>query len=285
MKLYLEQVRRYPLLTPEEEKELAERASRGDQQARRRIIEANLRLVLTIAKRYVGQGLPLLDLIEEGNIGLIKAVEKFDPHKGCRFSTYATLWIRQAIERAIVSQSKSVRVPTHVSSELRRVLRAIRHLGQDLQREPTPEEVAAEVGMSREEVERLMQAVLRVSSIEAPLAEDEGETFSIKDVLRSETRSPFSLTEYMELVKLLDSWLKLLTPQQRRVIELRFGLLDGEPKTLEAIGRAYGITRERIRQIEAEAIDRLRTLIRSKDILLFEEIRPKLKRGKRAKNR
>lgn len=278
-------MRRYPLLTPEEEKELAEKASRGDQQARWRIIEANLRLVLTIAKRYMGQGLPLLDLIEEGNIGLIKAVEKFDPQKGCRFSTYATLWIRQAIERAIVNQSKSVRVPTHVSSELRRVLRAIRYLSQELQREPTPEEIAAEVGMSREEVERLMQAALRVSSIEAPLAEDEGEAFSIKDMLKSETRSPFSLTEYVELVKLLDSWLKLLTPQQRRVIELRFGLLDGEPKTLEAIGKAYGITRERIRQIEAEAIDRLRTLIRAKDILLFEEIKPRLKRSKKAKGK
>ncbi len=247
------------------------RVAKGDEGARRKMIEANLRLVVTIARRYVGQGLPLLDLIEEGNIGLIKAVEKFNPDRGCRFSTYATLWIRQAIERALVSQTKAVKVPSHVAGDLRRMIRSVRRLTQLLGREPTIQEVAEEMGAEVAYVERLMQAVLRVNSFETPLDEEEG--FLLKDTLKAEVRSPLSLTEHLELVKLLQSWLKVLTPQQRRVVELRFGLKDGESWTLEAIGQLYGVTRERIRQIEAQALERLRMLIKTKDLILFEEIK------------
>jgi RNA polymerase primary sigma factor len=279
LRLYLEQVKKHPLLSPEEERILAERIAQGDEEARRKMIESNLRLVVNLAKKYVGQGLSLMDLIEEGNIGLIKAVEKFDPAKGCRFSTYATLWIRQAMERAIVSQSKSVRIPGHISVELRKVIRSIRNLSQKLKREPTIEEIAEATDLSPKEVERLMQAALKVSSLESPLNDEEGENFTLKETLRSEKEGPMSLIESLEMMKLLHSWLKVLSPQQRRVIELRFGFHDGEVWTLEAIGKLYGVTRERIRQIEAEALERLRSLIKTKDLILFKEIKRKSKKS------
>lgn len=279
MRLYLEQVKKHPLLSPEEERILAERIAQGDEEARRKMIESNLRLVVNLAKKYVGQGLSLMDLIEEGNIGLIKAVEKFDPAKGCRFSTYATLWIRQAMERAIVSQSKSVRIPGHISVELRKVIRSIRNLSQKLKREPTIEEIAEATDLSPKEVERLMQAALKVSSLESPLNDEEGENFTLKETLPSEKEGPMSLIESLEMMKLLHSWLKVLSPQQRRVIELRFGFYDGEVWTLEAIGKLYGVTRERIRQIEAEALERLRSLIKTKDLILFKEIKRKSKKS------
>ena len=279
MRLYLEQVKKHPLLSPEEERILAERIAQGDEEARRKMIESNLRLVVNLAKKYVGQGLSLMDLIEEGNIGLIKAVEKFDPAKGCRFSTYATLWIRQAMERAIVNQSKSVRIPGHISVELRKVIRSIRNLSQKLKREPTIEEIAEATDLSPKEVERLMQAALKVSSLESPLNDEEEENFTLKETLRSEKEGPMSLIESLEMMKLLHSWLKVLSPQQRRVIELRFGFYDGEVWTLEAIGKLYGVTRERIRQIEAEALERLRSLIKTKDLILFKEIKRKSKKS------
>jgi RNA polymerase primary sigma factor len=279
LRLYLEQVKKHPLLSPEEERILAERIAQGDEEARRKMIESNLRLVVNLAKKYVGQGLSLMDLIEEGNIGLIKAVEKFDPAKGCRFSTYATLWIRQAMERAIVSQSKSVRIPGHISVELRKVIRSIRNLSQKLKREPTIEEIAEATDLSPKEVERLMQAALKVSSLESPLNDEEGENFTLKETLPSEKEGPMSLIESLEMMKLLHSWLKVLSPQQRRVIELRFGFYDGEVWTLEAIGKLYGVTRERIRQIEAEALERLRSLIKTKDLILFKEIKRKSKKS------
>jgi RNA polymerase primary sigma factor len=279
LRLYLEQVKKHPLLSPEEERILAERIAQGDEEARRKMIESNLRLVVNLAKKYVGQGLSLMDLIEEGNIGLIKAVEKFDPAKGCRFSTYATLWIRQAMERAIVNQSKSVRIPGHISVELRKVIRSIRNLSQKLKREPTIEEIAEATDLSPKEVERLMQAALKVSSLESPLNDEEEENFTLKETLRSEKEGPMSLIESLEMMKLLHSWLKVLSPQQRRVIELRFGFYDGEVWTLEAIGKLYGVTRERIRQIEAEALERLRSLIKTKDLILFKEIKRKSKKS------
>jgi RNA polymerase primary sigma factor len=279
LRLYLEQVKKHPLLSPEEERILAERIAQGDEEARRKMIESNLRLVVNLAKKYVGQGLSLMDLIEEGNIGLIKAVEKFDPAKGCRFSTYATLWIRQAMERAIVSQSKSVRIPGHISVELRKVIRSIRNLSQKLKREPTIEEIAEATDLSPKEVERLMQAALKVSSLESPLNDEEGENFTLKETLPSEKEGPMSLIESLEMMKLLHSWLKVLSPQQKRVIELRFGFYDGEVWTLEAIGKLYGVTRERIRQIEAEALERLRSLIKTKDLILFKEIKRKSKKS------
>jgi RNA polymerase primary sigma factor len=279
LRLYLEQVKKHPLLSPEEERILAERIAQGDEEARRKMIESNLRLVVNLAKKYVGQGLSLMDLIEEGNIGLIKAVEKFDPAKGCRFSTYATLWIRQAMERAIVSQSKSVRIPGHISVELRKVIRSIRNLSQKLKREPTIEEIAEVTDLSPKEVERLMQAALKVSSLESPLNDEKGENFTLKETLPSEKEGPMSLIESLEMMKLLHSWLKVLSPQQRRVIELRFGFYDGEVWTLEAIGKLYGVTRERIRQIEAEALERLRSLIKTKDLILFKEIKRKSKKS------
>jgi len=272
LRSYLQEIRQHSLLSAEEERELAERVARGDRGARRRMIEANLRLVVMVAKRYVGQGLPLLDLIEEGNIGLIKAVEKFDPAKKCRFSTYATLWIRQYIERALVSQTKTVRVPSQVAADLRRMVKVVRELAQALGRDPSTEEIAQEMGVMPEYVERLMIAALRTASLETPL--DEETELSLADTLRAdEQKGPLFITEQLELVKVMGSWLKLLSPQERNIIELRFGLKDGEPWTLEAIGKVYGVTRERIRQIESRALGKLRGLLEAKDLVLFEEMR------------
>jgi RNA polymerase primary sigma factor len=272
LRLYFQEIRAAKLLTPEEEQELARRIAQGDDVARKRMIESNLRLVVKVAKRYMGQGLPLLDLIEEGNIGLIKAVERFKPEKKCRFSTYAVLWIRQSIERGLVSQSRTVRLPAHVVGDLKRMIRVMRSLKQRLGREPLLEELTEEMQVDSDYVSRLMMAVHKATSIEAPL--DEDEHYHLADILTEEEQpGPFSITEHIELVRLVTSWLELLSPPEKAVIKLRFGLRDGEPKTLEAIGEMFGVTRERIRQIEVKALQRLRTLMEQKDLILLEDVK------------
>lgn len=272
LRLYFQEISAAKLLTPEEERELALRISNGDERARKRMIESNLRLVVKVAKRYAGQGLPLLDLIEEGNIGLIKAVEKFKPEKNCRFSTYAVLWIRQSIERALVSQTRTVKIPAHVAGDLKRMIRVTRSLTQRLCREPLLQEVAEEMGVDVDYVNHLMMAVRKATSIETPL--DEEESYHLSDTLKmEEQQGPFSITEHIELFKLISSWLDLMSPQEKAVIDLRFGLSDAEPKTLEAIGAIFGVTRERIRQIETKALQRLRKVMEEKDLILLEEVR------------
>jgi len=234
------------------------------------MIESNLRLVVKVAKRYVGQGLPLIDLIEEGNLGLIKAVEKFKPERECRFSTYATLWIRQSIERALVSQTRTIRLPAHVASYMRKMVRVTRSLSQRLGREPRVEEVASNMGADVDDVKRLMMAANKVISVEVPL--DEQDAYHLTDILTDNERpSPLAMTEHMELVKLVSSWLDLLSTQERLIIDLRFGLRDGAPKTLETIGARFGVTRERIRQIEVRALQRLRKVMEERDVLLLNE--------------
>ena len=272
LRLYFQDIRAAKLLTPEEEQELARRIAQGDDAARKRMIESNLRLVVKVAKRYMGQGLPLLDLIEEGNIGLIKAVERFKPEKKCRFSTYAVLWIRQSIERGLVSQSRTVRLPAHVVGDLKWMIRVTRSLTQRLGREPLLEELTEEMRVDSDYVNRLMIAVRKATSIETPL--DEEEHYHLADILAEEEHpGPFSITEHIELVKLVTSWLELLSPTEKAVIKLRFGLRDGEPKTLEAIGEMFGVTRERIRQIEVKALQRLRKVMEEKDLILLEDVK------------
>jgi RNA polymerase sigma factor (sigma-70 family) len=273
LSLYLQDIRVAKLLTPEEEQELARQAAKGDEAARTRMIESNLRLVVKVAKRYMGQGLSLLDLIEEGNIGLIKAVERFKPEKECRFSTYAVLWIRQSIERGLVSHSRTVRLPAHVVGDLKRMVRITRTLTQRLGREPLLEELAEEMGVEVGYMNRLMMAVRKATSLDTPL--DEDDRYHLADILSEEERpGPFSITEHIELVKLVTSWLELLSPPEKAVIKLRFGLRDGEPKTLEAIGEMFGVTRERIRQIEVKALKRLRKVMEQRDLILLEDVIP-----------
>jgi RNA polymerase sigma factor (sigma-70 family) len=272
LSLYFLDIRKAQLLTPEEELELARRIAQGDDAARKRMIESNLRLVVKVAKRYMGQGLPLLDLIEEGNIGLIKAVERFKPEKKCRFSTYAVLWIRQSIERGLVSQGRTVRLPAHVVGDMKRMVRVIRSLTQQLGREPLLEELTEAMEVDAAYVNQLLLVVRKATSIEAPL--DEDEHYHLSDILTADEQpGPFSITEHVELVKLVSSWLELLSPTERAVIKLRFGLRDGEVKTLEAIGEMFGVTRERIRQIEVKALQHLRKVMEQKDLILLEDVK------------
>ncbi len=257
--IYLSEIRQTQLLTPEEEKELARRVQAGDLGARQRMIESNLRLVVKLAKRYTNRGLPLLDLIEEGNLGLIRAVERFRPEKGCRFSTYATWWIRQSIERALVNQASTVRLPVHVADEISRLHRAADEIRGSEGSEPDVETLARHLGRSVAYVHRLLVLARRTFSLDQPLGPDED--YCLQDVLEDpEAVDPEEVVLAEDRLRLLEQWLDRLRPRERDVLRLRYGLYDGEPLTLEEIGRRYGVTRERIRQIEMGALRKLRRM-------------------------
>ncbi|NLB99645.1 MAG: RNA polymerase sigma factor RpoS [Pseudomonas formosensis] len=257
--MYLNEIGFSPLLTPEEEVHFARLAQKGDPAGRKRMIESNLRLVVKIARRYVNRGLALLDLIEEGNLGLIRAVEKFDPERGFRFSTYATWWIRQTIERAIMNQTRTIRLPIHVVKELNIYLRAARELTQKLDHEPSPEEIAQLLDRPVENVKRMLGLNERVASVDVPLGADSDKT--LLDTLPDDMAGdPGDLLQEEDLNASIDNWLSELSEKQREVVTRRFGLRGHESSTLEEVGREIGLTRERVRQIQVEALKRLRDI-------------------------
>ncbi len=257
LRLYLREISRIPLLSANRESYLAERAEQGDKDARNHLIEANLRLVVSIAKKYVGQGLSLEDLIGEGNIGLIRAVTKFDYRKGFRFSTYATWWIKQAITRAILEGTRVVRLPVYIMEEVMRVKRMTRQLYQELGREPTPEIIGQRLGMTAERVSELLIWAEKVFSLDAPLSEEEENTLG--DIIEdTRERGPMEITDQQLLREEIRKVLGQLTTRERQVIELRFGLVDDHDHTLEEVGKRLKVTRERVRQIEERAIRKLR---------------------------
>ena len=258
--LYLNEIGFSPLLTPQEEVHFARLAQKGDPAGRKRMIESNLRLVVKIARRYVNRGLSLLDLIEEGNLGLIRAVEKFDPERGFRFSTYATWWIRQTIERAIMNQTRTIRLPIHVVKELNVYLRAARELTQKLDHEPSAEEIATLLEKPVDEVKRMLGLNERVTSVDVSLGPDSDKT--LLDTLTDDRPSdPCELLQDDDLAESIDQWLSELTDKQREVVVRRFGLRGYESCTLEEVGQEIGLTRERVRQIQVEALKRLREIM------------------------
>ena len=272
-RLYLSEIGFSPLLTAEEEVYYARLIHKGDEAARAKMIESNLRLVVKIARRYLNRGLALLDLIEEGNLGLIKAVEKFDPERGFRFSTYATWWIRQTIERAIMNQTRTIRLPIHVVKEINIYLRAARHLAQTLDHEPSPEEIAQLLDKSIEEVKRMLGLNERVASVDVPLGRDADK--SLLDAIPDENNlDPAMLLQDDDVRVNIDLWLSQLNDKQREVVERRFGLHGYDVATLEEVGNKIGVTRERVRQIQIEALRRLREILESEgfseDALLKE---------------
>lgn len=265
VRMYLKEIGKVPLLSAEEEMELAQRMEDGDEEAKRRLCEANLRLVVSIAKRYVGRGMLFLDLIQEGNLGLIKAVDKFDWRKGFKFSTYATWWIRQAITRSIADQARTIRIPVHMVETINKLIRISRQLLQEYGREPTPEEIAAEMDISEEKVREILKIAQEPVSLETPIGEEEdshlGDFIPDDDVPAPAEAAAFSMLKE-QLVEVLDT----LTDREQKVLKLRFGLDDGRARTLEEVGRRFDVTRERIRQIEAKALRKLRHPSRSKKL-------------------
>lgn len=265
VKVYLKDIGRVPLLSMAEEVELAKRMQNGDEEAKRKLSEANLRLVVNIAKRYTGRGMLFLDLIQEGNLGLMKAVEKFDYTRGYRFSTYATWWIRQAITRAIADQARTIRIPVHMVETIQKLTRTTRLLVQELGRDPTPAEIAEEMGVSEERVREIQRINLEPVSLETPIGEEDDSHLAdfIEDVNATAPQDVASFTILKEhLLAVLDT----LTPREEMVLRLRYGLEDGHPRTLEEVGKEFGVTRERIRQIEAKALRKLRHPSRSKKL-------------------
>ena len=265
VRMYLKEIGKVPLLTAEEEMELAKKMELGDEEAKQRLCEANLRLVVSIAKRYVGRGMLFLDLIQEGNLGLIKAVDKFDWRKGFKFSTYATWWIRQAITRSIADQARTIRIPVHMVETINKLIRISRQLLQEYGREPTPEEIAMEMDITEEKVREILKIAQEPVSLETPIGEEEdshlGDFIPDDDVPAPAEAAAFSMLKE-QLVEVLDT----LTDREQKVLKLRFGLDDGRARTLEEVGRRFDVTRERIRQIEAKALRKLRHPSRSKKL-------------------
>ena len=265
VRMYLKEIGKVPLLSPEEEIDLAIRMANGDEEAKRRMAEANLRLVVSIAKRYVGRGMLFLDLIQEGNLGLIKAVEKFDYTKGYKFSTYATWWIRQAITRAIADQARTIRIPVHMVETINKVIRVSRQLLQELGHDPTAEEIAEEMNMPVDKVRDILKIAQEPVSLETPIGEEEdshlGDFIPDEDASEPSEAASFSLLKE-QLMEVMDT----LTPREKKVLELRFGILDGRTRTLEEVGKEFNVTRERIRQIEAKALRKMRHPSRSKKL-------------------
>ncbi|MEZ0535632.1 RNA polymerase sigma factor RpoD [Caldicellulosiruptoraceae bacterium PP1] len=270
VRMYLKEIGKIPLLTSDEEIELAKKIEKGDEEAKRRLAEANLRLVVSIAKRYVGRGMLFLDLIQEGNLGLLKAVDKFDYRKGYKFSTYATWWIRQAITRAIADQARTIRIPVHMVETINKLVRISRQLLQDKGREPTPEEIAKEMNLPIEKVREILKIAQEPVSLETPIGEEEdshlGDFIPDDDALAPADAAAYSMLKE-QLLDVLDS----LNEREKKVLKLRFGLEDGRARTLEEVGKEFNVTRERIRQIEAKALRKLRHPSRSKKLKDFLE--------------
>lgn len=265
VRMYLREIGRIPLLSYDEELELAKKVLAGDEAAKQKLAESNLRLVVSIAKKYVGRGMLFLDLIQEGNMGLIKAVEKFDYTKGYKFSTYATWWIRQAITRAIADQARTIRIPVHMVETINKLIRTSRHLLQQLGREPTPEEIAKEMDMSVEKVMEIQKIAQDPVSLETPIGEEDDS--HLGDFIQDEdSPAPQDAASYTLLREQLEEVMKTLTPREAKVLRLRFGLDDGKARTLEEVGKEFDVTRERIRQIEAKALRKLRHPSRSKKL-------------------
>ncbi|MBE6996664.1 MAG: RNA polymerase sigma factor RpoD [Ruminococcaceae bacterium] len=268
VRMYLKEIGKVALLSPDEEVELAKRMAEGDEEAKRRMAEANLRLVVSIAKRYVGRGMLFLDLIQEGNLGLIKAVDKFDYTKGYKFSTYATWWIRQAITRAIADQARTIRIPVHMVETINKVIRVSRQLLQELGHDPSAEEIAEEMGMPVDKVRDILKIAQEPVSLETPIGEEEDS--HLADFIPDEDASePAEAASFTLLKEQLMDVLSTLTPREEKVLRLRFGLEDGRTRTLEEVGKEFNVTRERIRQIEAKALRKLRHPSRSKKLRDF----------------
>jgi RNA polymerase primary sigma factor len=268
VRMYLKEIGKVDLLSPEEEIELAKKMLEGDEKAKKRLAEANLRLVVSIAKRYVGRGMLFLDLIQEGNLGLIKAVEKFDYTKGYKFSTYATWWIRQAITRAIADQARTIRIPVHMVETINKVIRVSRQLLQELGHDPSPEEISEEMGIPADKVREIMKIAQEPVSLETPIGEEEDSHLGdfIPD---DDAPEPAEVASFTLLKEQLVEVLKTLTPREEKVLRLRFGIEDGRTRTLEEVGKEFNVTRERIRQIEAKALRKLRHPSRSKKLKDF----------------
>ena len=264
LKRYLQEIGQFPLLTPQQEIELAGKIKKGDAAARERMINANLRLVVTIARDYTNLGLPLLDLISEGNIGLTKAVERFEPTKGAKLSTYAMWWIKQSIKRAMANQSKTIRLPVHLADKIAKVRRVSLQMSDELGREPTDEELGEEIGIDSDKIARLKSVGIRPTSLDAPITDDDSMEYG--DVIGdNEAQTPFELLRDKNLLGEVDGLLGVLDPREKKIILQRFGLDGGNPKTLEDVGKDFGITRERIRQLQNTALAKLRRALIQKE--------------------